>query len=179
MSVNCQFFGKICIRVTPADQFNNRIRGWVYWGLFLGRSVRWKNWGKIERGEMGANGRRGLRGRREMQLNIDQNIPVIRFANHLLYFYLNEADQMLSWNVIWNKMLVCFLIPAFCEWAFTFLFAFYLWPVQIEVVGITWCLCLIGWLGFVRVVPGPGPGASCAPLTQMISCPPAWPIIWK
>ena len=84
MSVNCQFFGKICIRVTPADQFNNRIRGWVYWGLFLGRSVRWKNWGKIERGEMGANGRRGLRGRREMQLNIDQNIPVIRFANHLL-----------------------------------------------------------------------------------------------
>ena len=101
MSVNWQFFGKICIRVTPADQFNNRIWGWVYWGLFLGRSVRWKNWGKIvycegerDEGPMGAMlaGAAGDATKYRPEYSRHQ----IRKSSSSISM---KADQILSWNI--------------------------------------------------------------------------------
>ena len=114
MSVNWQFFGKICIRVTPADQFNNRIRGWVYWELFPGRSVRWKNWGKIERGRWGPMGARlaGAEGD-ATKYRPEYSRHQIRKSSSISI--LNEADHMSSWNVVRNKLIVCFLIPTFFE----------------------------------------------------------------
>ena len=163
MSVNWQFFGKICIRVTPADQFNNRIWGWVYWGLFLGRSVRWKNWGKIvycegerDEGPMGAMlaGAAGDATKYRPEYSRHQ----IRKSSSSISM---KADQILSWNIKAEQNVVFLVSCLKCkqspkEQARLSVYLPFILPVLIGVFVIYWVilfLCPIGWLGFVRVVP--------------------------
>ena len=157
MSVNWQFFGKICIRVTPADQFNNRIWGWVYWGLFLGRSVRWKNWGKIVccEGEMRGQWEPMLAGAAgdATKYRPEYSRHQIRKSSSSISM---KADQILSWKVKLRIRIFSLLpeiLDSLTESLFGFLLASYL-PVLNEVVGIILFLCPIG-LGLSKLtVPG-------------------------
>ena len=182
MSVNWQFFGKICIRVTPADQFNNRIWGWVYWGLFLGRSVRWKNWGKIVccEGEMRGQWEPMLAGAAgdATKYRPEYSRHQIRKSSSSISM---KAEQILSWKVKLNNLnfrLLPKILESLTESLYRFtclLFTRFKWVCRDYFVFVS------HWLGFVQVDCPRLDQEPPAPLglTQMISCPPVWPIIWK